>query len=764
MYPHHARWLARLTVPAVVLAAGLAVTTAPAMADGGRHGVEVDLDDGRLAIEGSDNSDKITLRVRAAKPDKIEIDVRDDGTADFKVNRDRVRRILVEGEDGGDQLRIDDSEVAFNANVPTTLDGGEGWDTMLGGAGAERMLGRSGKDFADGNRGNDSGDMGSGDDVFRWDPGDGSDVIEGRAGRDEMLFNGAGVAEKFDVSANGPRVKFFRDVANITMDLDDVEVITTNALGGTDSVRVGNLSGTDAKDVSANLAAAIGGTAGDAAADRVVVEGTHGADTVQVAGDAAATTVTGLPATVRVRTAEPADALDVVVKGGSDRVDASGLAAGAANLTVDAGAGDDRVLGARGVETTLGGDGKDFADGNGGNDVGIMGAGDDTFQWDPGDGSDTVEGQAGRDELLFNGAGANENFDVSPNGGRVKFFRDVANITMDLDDVETITTNALGGTDTMTVNDLSGTDAAEVRTDLAGAIGAAAGDGAADRVIVNGTNGNDAIEATGAAADTTVAGLRALVRVKNGEVSDSLVIDSLGGEDTVNGSALPADAMALTVDGGAGGDRMLGGAGKDLFLGGDGNDFADGNRADDRGHMGAGDDVFQWDPGDGSDVVEGQDGTRDELLFNGAGAAENFDVSANGPRVKFFRDVASITMDLDDVEAITTNALGGPDTMTVNDLSGTDAKEIKTDLAGAIGGTTGDGAADRVTVNGTDGNDAIAIAGANGSVTVNGLPARVAIANAENANDSLVVNGRGGNDTFDSGGLAPNTIGLQTNQ
>ena len=33
----------------------------------------------------------------------------------------------------------------------------------------------------------------------------------------------------------------------------------------------------------------------------------------------------------------------------------------------------------------------------------LLGAGDDTFQWDPGDGSDTVEGQDGTDTMVFNG-------------------------------------------------------------------------------------------------------------------------------------------------------------------------------------------------------------------------------------------------------------------------------------------------------------------------------------------------------------------------
>ena len=65
---------------------------------------------------------------------------------------------------------------------------------------------------------------------------------------------------------------------------------------------------------------------------------------------------------------------------------------------------------------------------------------------------------------------------------------------MDLNDVETIDLNALGGTDTVTVNDLTGTDVTEVNVDLAGTIGGTAGDGAADTVIVNGTNGNDIID------------------------------------------------------------------------------------------------------------------------------------------------------------------------------------------------------------------------------------------------------------------------------
>ena len=84
------------------------------------------------------------------------------------------------------------------------------------------------------------------------------------------------------------------------------------------------------------------------------------------------------------------------------------------------------------------------------------------FQWDPGDGSDIVEGQSGQDRVRFNGSNANEIFDVSANGERVRFFRNVGNIVLDLNDVEGLDLSALGGTDTITARDLSGTDLAQV--------------------------------------------------------------------------------------------------------------------------------------------------------------------------------------------------------------------------------------------------------------------------------------------------------------
>jgi Ca2+-binding RTX toxin-like protein len=60
--------------------------------------------------------------------------------------------------------------------------------------------------------------LGAGDDTFVWDPGDGSDVVEGQDGLDTMRFNGANIADQVDLSANGSRLRFFRNPGNITMD------------------------------------------------------------------------------------------------------------------------------------------------------------------------------------------------------------------------------------------------------------------------------------------------------------------------------------------------------------------------------------------------------------------------------------------------------------------------------------------------------------------------------------------------------------------
>ena len=156
-------------------------------------------------------------------------------------------------------------------------------------------------------------------------------------------------------------------------------------------------------------------------------------------------------------------------------------------------------------------------------------------------------------------------------------------------------------------------------------------------------------------------------------------------------------------------------------------------------------------------------GYHDTLQFNGANVNENIDLSANGSRLRLTRDVGNITMDVNGVEQVNVVALGGADTITVNDLSHTGVTDVNIDLSAPPGSGSGDGQADTVIVNGTAGNDAIAVSGNAGSADVLGLAARVHVAGAEADKDRLIVNAAAGADVVDASGLAASAIGLVEN-
>ena len=330
---------------------------------------------------------------------------------------------------------------------------------------------------------------------------------------------------------------------------------------------------------------------GGAGTDTVEVNGSTGAERFTVTANGTRVRfdrVTPAPFSVDIGTSEN---LVLNAGAGDDEVDAgSGLAA-LIRLTVDGGAGNDGIRGSDGVDILLGGDGADVIDGQRGNDVAFLGAGNDRFQWDPGDGNDVVEGQAGTDRMVFNGSGASERIDVSANGGRLRFTRDVANVVMDLNDLERVRFQAFGGSDQVTVHDLSGTDATEVVADLAAFAGGQAPDAQADTVRVEGTAGDDTVTVTGSGAATQVNGLSARVRVLNSDnrPMDRTIVATLAGEDVVEATALAApagidleggDAKDVLV-GGPGDDRLSGGAGDDVLIGGQGTDTLVGGPGDD---------------------------------------------------------------------------------------------------------------------------------------------------------------------------------------
>jgi Ca2+-binding RTX toxin-like protein len=534
--------------------------------EGGNGADTVEVNGGNVAEQFTATANGSRVRFDRVNPLPFSIDI---GTSES----------LVVNANGGD-----DNFAAFGdlaSLIAISVDGGAGNDTLLGGNGADRLLGGDGNDSVDGNQGSDVAALGAGDDTFRWDPGDGSDVVDGDAGTDSLVFNGANVAEAFDLSRSADRLRLTRDVGGVAMDVGGVEHVQVKASGGPDAVTMADLTGTGVTSVDADLDEAEG------AADHVTVDGTAGDDNIAITGGTGVA-VTGLAAAVNITNSDAAnDHLDVNTLGGNDTVSETGNLAALIAVTVDGGAGNDTLLGGNGADTLRGGDGNDFVDGNQGSDVAFLGAGDDTFQWDPGDGSDVVEGQDGTDAMIFNGANIAEKIDLSANGSRLRLFRDIGTVTMDTAGVERVDVFARGGADTVTTGDLTGTGVTSVDVDLAG--NPNTGDGAADQLVVNGTEQNDAITVSGGAAGVNVAGLAAALSIINSEAAnDTLTVKALGGDDVVTAAALAAGALSLHIDGGTGADLLVGSAGDDTISGGDGDDILIG---------GPGNDVLDGGPG-----------------------------------------------------------------------------------------------------------------------------------------------------------------------
>ncbi len=304
---------------AVALTAIAAASTAPAVM--AAPALKADVADGALRISGAQSSETIALRLSAIDRNQLQVDVGDNGVADFSFDLNTFETIDVRAGNGNDTVRIDQINGPFTTTKPTRLSGGNGDDTLIGGSGAEVFDGGNGDDLVDGNQGADIAFLGRGNDTFVWDQGDGSDVVEGGRGFDTQVFNGFGANEIMAATASSGRVLFTRVQGNIVMDLDDVEAIDVRPLGGTDTVIVNDVAGTDLVRVDVDLAAALGGSTSDDQEDKVTVFGTADVDSISADADGAAVEVRGLAAFVRITHADAAlDRLIIGTLGGDDNV------------------------------------------------------------------------------------------------------------------------------------------------------------------------------------------------------------------------------------------------------------------------------------------------------------------------------------------------------------------------------------------------------------------------------------------------------------
>lgn len=273
----------------------------------------------------------------------------------------------------------------------------------------------------------------------------------------------------------------------------------------------------------------------------------------------------------------------------------------------------------------------------------------DTFVWNPGGSSDTIDGGGGDDQLQFNGSNANETITIRPLGDGFELFRDIASIHMIVDGVESLALTTLGGTDVVHTAPLvataqslvDGDDAIttdRLDIDAGGLCVTRTGDTFdidarqpisivrfTDVLVLNSfciadpcataaptggciVNGVKNQLCQGGDGDDVIVGTKAADVIKAGRGNDR--VRALDGDDIVCGEE--GDDV---ISGGSGNDRLFGGDGDDTIKGDAGNDLLAGQRDDDSLSGGGGDD--EVDGGSGNDRVRGLGG--DDVLRGGAG-------------------------------------------------------------------------------------------------------------------------------------------------
>ncbi|HXG48652.1 MAG TPA: calcium-binding protein, partial [Methylomirabilota bacterium] len=297
---------------------------------------------------------------------------------------------------------------------------------------------------------------------------------------------------------------------------------------------------------------------------------------------------------------------NVVVDGGADGDFI--LHEGSLAALLIGGAGNDRIIGGSGADQIFGDDqagllgGDDDITGGGGADVITTGAGNDLVNLAfNGFGSVITDG-SGNDLLWITGTSSADNIVIKPGvvNGQVMLLSGGGTITGN--GLEQLRVDAGTGSDSITVENLANSGVTSLTFDLgrrAAVVGttldedgqvvpifAYSNDGGTDTVRIVGTEQADIFQAsTGADGDgvarvqviqgTRQFNLYSSVRSEN----DTLILDSLGGNDTIDaGGMTGSDRMALKVAAGSGDDRVIGSDFNDVLDSGAGNDTLTGGR------------------------------------------------------------------------------------------------------------------------------------------------------------------------------------------
>jgi Ca2+-binding RTX toxin-like protein len=165
---------------------------------------------------------------------------------------------------------------------------------------------------------------------------------------------------------------------------------------------------------------------------------------------------------------------------------------------------------------------------------------------------------------------------------------------------------------------------------IAGTVTAATGGGAVvtatlsgGTLTVNGTSSIDTISFGLSSKGLNVVGNGKTVAGSRFNGVSRIVVNGNDGSDRIDATGL---SIPLTMNGGNGDDTLIGGSGNDVLNGGAGNDNLDGGDGDDTLLGGIGNDVLTGGPGldsmkgeDGNDTLNAADGLADLLVDGGLG-------------------------------------------------------------------------------------------------------------------------------------------------
>lgn len=603
-------------------------------------------------------------------------------------------------------------------------------DTLVGNGGANILNGGNGNDTLNGGAGNDTLNGGAGNDTYVFGTNDGNDSIQETSGSDTLAVVAGAALTHLNFAEGGG--------GNLDIEIGATAVTVVDHY---DTV------GEELETVTFDAGTSIAGYA---------LTGSYAMSADDVGNR---------------------DALAGV---------ATILAGSTGNNTLNGSTNNDLLFGGAGADTLNGGDGNDLLVGGTGNDTINGGGGNDTILYRMGDGADTVSGGTGTDTLAVMDPGTGNNtLDVVFNGTRITTLEggtvnaDVENVTADLG----------AGTDTLAYSATSSAVTVNLATGTASGFASVTGienvtgtnnadtfTGNAANNVFNGGAGTDTLVLAGAAGThlfgvnggnvTVAAGdgsqgtdtLQSIELVRIGGVDHTLVFNGTGNQgQTVSGGTGGQDGRADLILGFGGNDTLNGNGGNDILYGGAGNDTLNG---------GAGNDRIVWTVGDGRDFADGGTGT-DTMHVLGNATAETYNIytrtawlAVAGNTIGQLNDNteiiiarggtnnAAIIAELDNIEEIVIDGMGGGDTFNAVGNFGTTSLLTSTiTLNGGSGDDTVDfsalSSAHRIIFRSNGGNDTIV-----GNVRPQDV---IELAPGEDVSSYTLVNNGNGTHTYSNG-------------